>query len=278
MTEKQQEQSNTEAIKNSSQAQASSESGAFNSQLQLPPGVILQQAPPNVTMSLPHQLQNQQVIMSSLPAAMAKSSTRGATNVQGIPAWVSNQVVRGQPPYQYPTPGMDSQSPMSPSVVSNSLAQVSFLSEASQVQRKSAKSPKKKPKSEKTELSQEVKAQQNRERNREHARSTRLRKKAYVQQLKEMAEGLREIQTTEIRQRRMAAQKMMDIKVSRRRLVQTVLAYHAAYESDPSKWRAVIEESFWFKQPVTPFRSFRRSEVEKVSISLCFRRYTYHHC
>jgi hypothetical protein len=110
------------------------------------------------------------------------------------------------------------------------------------------------------------KAKHNRERNREHARSTRLRKKAYVQKLREMADGLREVQTEEIRHRRLAVEKMSDIQKTQRTVVQTVLKYHTCFESDPQKWATLLEDSFWFKQPVTPFRSFRRSEVEKVRI------------
>ena len=120
------------------------------------------------------------------------------------------------------------------------------------------------------DVSAAEKAKQNRERNREHARSTRLRKKAYVQKLKEMAEGLRAIQTEEIRQRRLAVQQMTEIQKTRRSVVQTFLKYHSCYESDSTKWTILIEDTFWLKQPVTPFRSFRRSEVEKVS-STCHR-------
>mmetsp|Transcript_29542 Transcript_29542/g.71046 ORF Transcript_29542/g.71046 Transcript_29542/m.71046 type:complete len:660 (+) Transcript_29542:99-2078(+) len=231
----------------------------------------MQQAPANASMGVPNHIngirvlnsngeamQPRQVIMAPFPPAMVKTAS---ANVQSIPGWVSNHVIPGQPTtsYQYSTPGSDPQSQLSSISVSTNQAQVSFVSDAPQGQRKNSK----KPKSDNIDSSQEAKAQHNRERNREHARSTRLRKKAYVQELKEMADGLREIQTTEIRQRRMSVQKMMDVKKSRRRQVQAVLAFHAECESDPNKWRAVVEESFWFKQPVTPFRSFRRSEVEK---------------
>jgi hypothetical protein len=109
-----------------------------------------------------------------------------------------------------------------------------------------------------------VKEQQCRERNREHARSTRLRKKAYIQKLKDMAQGLRAVQTEEIRRRRVSMQKMLEIQKVRRSVIQTVLHYHAVNERDPDKWNALLEESFWLKQPVTPFRSFRRSGVERV--------------
>jgi hypothetical protein len=111
------------------------------------------------------------------------------------------------------------------------------------------------------------KVQQSRERNREHARSTRMRKKAYIQKLRDMAQGLRAVQTEEIRQRRISMQNLLEAQKVRRTVVKTVLHYHATYERDAAKWSVLLEDSFWMKQPVTPFRSFRRSQVERVSRS-----------
>jgi len=113
-----------------------------------------------------------------------------------------------------------------------------------------------------------AKIKQNRERNREHARSTRLRKKAYVQKLNEMAGGLRALQTDEIRQRRLAVHQMAEKQKTRKRLVQKFLHFHSNFEADPQAWRSLVEEDFWLKQPVTPFRSFQRSEVERVRCTL----------
>jgi hypothetical protein len=112
--------------------------------------------------------------------------------------------------------------------------------------------------------------EKNRERNREHARCTRLRKKAYIQKLKDMAHGLRAVQTKDIRERRVSMHNLLNIKKDRRSVVQTVLNYHASYEKDTMKWGALLEDSFWMKEPVTPFRSFRRAEVETVSGNVLF--------
>jgi hypothetical protein len=108
------------------------------------------------------------------------------------------------------------------------------------------------------------KARQNRERNREHARTTRLRKKAYVQKLKEMADGLRAVQTEDVRQLRASAQKMAEIQKARRSVVHGVLQFHSDCESNPQKWATLLEDDFYLKQPVTPYRFFRRSEVQRV--------------
>lgn len=80
-----------------------------------------------------------------------------------------------------------------------------------------------------------------------------------------MANGLRTVQTEEIRQRRIATQRMLEVQHVRRTVLQTALAYHVNFESDPAKWNHLLEDTFWMKEPVTPFRSFRRSQVERVS-------------
>lgn len=48
----------------------------------------------------------------------------------------------------------------------------------------------------------------------------------------------------------------------------TFLGYHAKFEGDVGKWKTILEEDFWLKQPVTPYRSFRRTEIDKVSMRL----------
>lgn len=117
-------------------------------------------------------------------------------------------------------------------------------------------------KGKKAELSPQEKARQNRDRNREHARSTRLRKKAYVQKLKELVEGLHAERTEEVRKRRVAIQHLSEVQGVRRAVVRSFLHFHASYESDPRKWSTIVEDNFWLRQPVTPYRSFRRAEVE----------------
>mmetsp|Transcript_28811 Transcript_28811/g.44006 ORF Transcript_28811/g.44006 Transcript_28811/m.44006 type:complete len:927 (+) Transcript_28811:189-2969(+) len=115
----------------------------------------------------------------------------------------------------------------------------------------------------KSEMTAAEKAKQNRDRNREHARSTRLRKKAYVQKLKELVEGLHAERTEEVRKRRVAIQHLSEVQGVRRAVVRSFLRFHSSYESDQRKWMTILEDDFWLKQPVTPYRSFRRAEVEQ---------------
>jgi len=114
------------------------------------------------------------------------------------------------------------------------------------------------------DLTAAERAKQNRDRNREHARSTRLRKKAYVQKLKELVEGLHAERTEEVRQRRVAIQHLAEMQSVRRTVIRTFLQYHAGNERDKRKWTTLLEDEVWLKQPVTPYRSFRRSEIEHV--------------
>lgn len=120
-----------------------------------------------------------------------------------------------------------------------------------------------------TELTPDQRARQNRDRNREHARSTRLRKKAYVQKLKELVEGLHAERTEEVRQRRVAIQHLAETQNVRRAVVRSFLRFHANFEQDERKWSTILEEDAWLKQPVTPYRSFRRAEIEQVSSPQC---------
>lgn len=117
-----------------------------------------------------------------------------------------------------------------------------------------------------TDLTPEERAKQNRDRNREHARSTRLRKKAYVQKLKELVEGLHAERTEEVRQRRVAIQHLAEMQNVRRGVVRSFLRFHSQFESDPRKWETLLEDDFWLKQPVTPYRSFPRTEIEQVCL------------
>eukprot|EP00557_Chaetoceros_sp_GSL56_P008259 CAMPEP_0176499374 /NCGR_PEP_ID=MMETSP0200_2-20121128/12891_1 /TAXON_ID=947934 /ORGANISM="Chaetoceros sp., Strain GSL56" /LENGTH=919 /DNA_ID=CAMNT_0017897785 /DNA_START=130 /DNA_END=2889 /DNA_ORIENTATION=- len=115
-----------------------------------------------------------------------------------------------------------------------------------------------------TELSAEEKKRQNRERNREHAKSTRARKKAYINKLKELVDGLHAERSIEARKRRVAMQHLTELQIVRRDVIKTFLQFHANYEPEPKKWERLLEDSFYLKQPVTPFRSFQKSEIENT--------------
>jgi hypothetical protein len=115
------------------------------------------------------------------------------------------------------------------------------------------------------DLSVAQRSKQNRDRNKEHAKSTRMRKKAYVSKLKDLVEGLHSERTEETRQRRVAIQHLSEVQNVRKHVVRSFLQYFSSYEMDSNKWLILIEkDDFWLKEPVTPYRSFRRCEIEQV--------------
>jgi len=119
------------------------------------------------------------------------------------------------------------------------------------------------------DLTPAQRAKQNRDRNREHARSTRMRKKAYVQKLKELVEGLHAERAEQVRARRVAVQHLSEQQQVRRSVVRRFLQYHCNFERAPRQWKTLLEDDFWLKQPVTPYRAFRRAEIEKVCVCVC---------
>ena len=118
-------------------------------------------------------------------------------------------------------------------------------------------------------VSKTDRAKLNRDRNREHARSTRERKKAYVQKLRELVEKLHAERNEEARKRRVAVQHLAEIHRVRCDVVHTYLRYHSQCECDDRRWTTILEDDFWFKQPVTPYRSFHRAEIENVRREAC---------
>jgi len=113
------------------------------------------------------------------------------------------------------------------------------------------------------ELTEEEKKQLNRDRNRQHAKSTRLRKKAYVNKLKELVDGLHAERSEEARKQRVAVQHLAELQDVRRQVIVKFLQFHSSYESDARKWETILEDGFFLKQPLTPFRFFPTFEIEQ---------------
>ena len=86
-----------------------------------------------------------------------------------------------------------------------------------------------------------------------------------MNKLKELVDGLHAERSEDARMRRVAVQHLAEIQELRRKVVHTFLGYHAGYEKDARRWETILERDFWLKQPVTPYRSFRRCEIQKVS-------------
>jgi len=120
-----------------------------------------------------------------------------------------------------------------------------------------------------TDLAQEEKLKMNRDRNREHARSTRLRKKAYVSKLKELVDGLHVELSEDARKRRVASQHIAELQRARRSVIISFLKFLANNnQTDDRKLHTFMEENFVLKQPVTPYRWFRPNEIDGVCLSI----------
>ena len=110
-------------------------------------------------------------------------------------------------------------------------------------------------------LSADEKAQQSRNRNREHAKNTRLRKKAYVNKLKELVESLHLQKNMEAREKLILGERIYDTQVVRKNAVRLMLTYHAVNIQQRQKWAAILDESFSFSLPITPYRHFHKTEI-----------------
>lgn len=106
-------------------------------------------------------------------------------------------------------------------------------------------------------LTPEERAALERERNREHARNTRLRKKAALANLKETVERLslrcEKADRSELERRARAAVK--------RACIETFFRYRARAELSAEKWAEVVCDDVELWQPVTPHRNFRPAEI-----------------
>eukprot|EP00980_Cylindrotheca_fusiformis_P007934 scaffold1697_cov120-Cylindrotheca_fusiformis.AAC.16 len=118
-------------------------------------------------------------------------------------------------------------------------------------------------------MSAEEKAKANRDRNREHARNTRLRKKAYLEKLKTTVDELCRERDTLVSERAGAANILVEMHNTRTEVLMSFFALRSANEKRRELWSSILDEScFACVVPVTPYRSFPASEVQ---VSKCQR-------
>lgn len=101
-----------------------------------------------------------------------------------------------------------------------------------------------------------------RDRNREHAKNTRLRKKAYVNKLKELVDQMTRQKDVEERERRILGEKIYDTQVIRKNALRLFLLYRAACVLDTQRWLKIVDENVSLVLPITPYRSFCRAEID----------------
>ena len=111
------------------------------------------------------------------------------------------------------------------------------------------------------QLNADEKAQQNRDRNREHAKNTRLRKKAYVIKLKELMDQITKEKENEDKEREIIGESVYEKNSLHKHILRTMLAFQAQNCQDRIKWTSILDESIILSMPITPYRSFHKSNV-----------------
>jgi hypothetical protein len=108
-------------------------------------------------------------------------------------------------------------------------------------------------------LTPDERARQNRDRNREHARNTRLRKKAYVEELKRTLTALvTQRDSTEL-EKRHSSQRELEQREVRFRVIEEFLKLRGRNEVNFARWAAILEENFSLTLPMTDFREMTRT-------------------
>ncbi len=108
-------------------------------------------------------------------------------------------------------------------------------------------------------LTPDERARQNRDRNREHARNTRLRKKAYVEELKRTLTALVSQRDAADLEKLHASQREVEQREVRFRVAEEFLNLRGRNEANPARWAAILEDNFTLTLPVTDFREMVHS-------------------
>jgi len=118
-------------------------------------------------------------------------------------------------------------------------------------------------------LTADERARQNRDRNREHARNTRLRKKAYVEELKRTLTELVSQRDAQDLERRHEKQRDLEVREVRYRVMEEFLKLRAS-GSDTNllaRWVAILEDGFTLTLPHTDYRAMVQTSAMKRQVS-----------
>ena len=108
-----------------------------------------------------------------------------------------------------------------------------------------------------------------RDRNREHAKNTRLRKKAYILKLKELADELIAQKENDEFQRKGIAENMYSTSLMYKNAALLFLSYRSDNMRDRSKWESILEENVVLTLPITPFRYFHKNDIKSGFRIVC---------
>lgn len=123
-------------------------------------------------------------------------------------------------------------------------------------------------KEESAPVSAAEKAKANRDRNREHARNTRLRKKVYLEKLKKTVDELCRERDTLVSERAGAANLLVEMHNTRTEVLVSFFVLRTNNEKRRELWSSILDEaSFSCTMPVTPYRSFPATEIQTSKCS-----------
>jgi len=121
-------------------------------------------------------------------------------------------------------------------------------------------------------LNPQERAKQNRDRNREHARNTRLRKKAYVEELKRTLTELVAQRDSADMERRRQIQRDLEQREVRFRVMQEFLTLRGSNEPNCARWMAIMEDGFTLTLPFTTYRSVVKGVHANAKLSPSLRK------
>jgi len=122
------------------------------------------------------------------------------------------------------------------------------------------------------DMTPEDRARQNRDRNREHARNTRLRKKAYVEELKKtLAEMVAQRDTADM-ERYHTSQRELEQREVRFRVMEELLKLRGSNEPNITRWGAIFEDGLTFTLPLTRFRKVVSSQHKNTTNNVASSR------
>ncbi|CAM9212181.1 unnamed protein product, partial [Sphacelaria rigidula] len=105
------------------------------------------------------------------------------------------------------------------------------------------------------------KAKASRDRNREHARNTRMRKKQYIENLKLQIGEMLQAKARDERDALMDSSRQSAARIAQRQTVLNMFYLRTTEDLSRQSWASVLDTDFTCVTPVTPYRSFLPSEV-----------------
>jgi len=97
--------------------------------------------------------------------------------------------------------------------------------------------------------------------NREHAKNTRIRKKNYMETLKDAIKKLADAREQVDRDRRILLSRLAEQTSVRKKVLQTMYHYRSTGETNRLKWSCILDDDFALYLPITPYRSFPPTQV-----------------